>query len=172
MSCLQNFIGRINNTRVVAHATMALLSPYPLGIDNSTMNSIPLGLSRTTKKDTFDVWHRNGVAITGLLANLLCFIVLFHHTQLPMNKTPHLISLAVSDAIFLWSLPIMYRSRDIEHEPPGPRFNIKMLSYQYRKPHCGDKTVVRSSYLHNGISYTDKMASLYWIRVLAFGCVM
>ena len=26
---------------------------------------------------------------------------------------------------------------------PGPRFNIKMSSYQYRKSHCGDKTVVR-----------------------------
>ena len=34
--------------------------------------------------------------------------------------------------------------------PPGPRFNIKMQSCQYRKSHCGDKTVVRSSYLHNG----------------------
>ena len=45
----------------------------------------------------------------------------------------------------------------------GPRFNIKMSSYQYRKSHCGDKTVVRSSYLHNGISYTGKMSSLYWI---------
>ena len=43
-------------------------------------------------------------------------------------------------------------------------FNIKMLSYQYRKSHCGDKTVVRSSYLHNGISYTGKTTSLYWIR--------
>ena len=29
-----------------------------------------------------------------------------------------------------------------------------MSPYQYRKSHCGDKTVVRSSYLHNGISYT------------------
>ena len=47
---------------------------------------------------------------------------------------------------------------------PGPRFNIKMSSYQHRKSHCGDKTVVRSSYLHNGISYTGKMSSLYWIR--------
>ena len=28
----------------------------------------------------------------------------------------------------------------------GPRFNIKMSSYLYRKSHCGDKTVVRSSY--------------------------
>ena len=50
--------------------------------------------------------------------------------------------------------------------PSGPRFNIKMSSYQYRKSHCGDKTVVRSSYLHNGISYTGKMSSLYWIGAL------
>ena len=49
---------------------------------------------------------------------------------------------------------------------PGPWFNIKMSSYQYRKSHCGDKTVVRSSYLHNGITYTGKMSSLYWIAAL------
>ena len=49
----------------------------------------------------------------------------------------------------------------------GPWFNIKMLSYQYRKSHCGDKTVVRSSYLHNGISYTGKTTSLYWIGAQA-----
>ena len=29
-----------------------------------------------------------------------------------------------------------------------------MTSYQYRKSHCGDKTIWRPSYLHNGISYT------------------
>ena len=46
----------------------------------------------------------------------------------------------------------------------GLWFNIKMSSYQYGKSHCGDKTVVRPSYLHNGISYTGKMTSLYWIR--------
>ena len=40
-----------------------------------------------------------------------------------------------------------------------------MLSYQYRKSHCGDKTILRSSYLHNGISYTGKMTSLYWIKL-------
>ena len=51
---------------------------------------------------------------------------------------------------------------------PGPRFNIKMSSYQYRKSHCGDKTVVRSSYLHNVISYTGKMASLYWFSPLVY----
>ena len=45
----------------------------------------------------------------------------------------------------------------------GAWFIIKMLSYQYRKSHCGDKTIVISSYLHNGISYTGKMTSLYWI---------
>ena len=42
----------------------------------------------------------------------------------------------------------------------------KLSSYQYRKSHCGIKTVVRSSYLHNGIPYTGKMSSLYWIGAL------
>ena len=50
--------------------------------------------------------------------------------------------------------------------PSEPWFNIKMTSYQYRKSHCGDKTILRPSYLRNGISYTDKMTSLYWIRAL------
>ena len=46
-----------------------------------------------------------------------------------------------------------------------------MPSYQYRKSHCGDKTVVKSSYLHNGISYTctGKMTSLCLISPL-FPC--
>ena len=38
-----------------------------------------------------------------------------------------------------------------------------MSSYRYRKSHSGDKTVVRSSYLHNGISYNGKMSFLCWI---------
>ena len=49
---------------------------------------------------------------------------------------------------------------------PGHWFNIKMTSYQYRKSHCGDKTILRPSYLRNGISNTGKMTSLYWIRAL------
>ena len=56
-----------------------------------------------------------------------------------------------------------------EYVEPGGWINIKMPSYQYRKSHCGDKTVVRSSYLHNGISYTGKMTSLYWIGALVYG---
>ena len=56
---------------------------------------------------------------------------------------------------------------------PGGWFNIKMTSYQYRKSHCGDTTILRPFYLHNGISYTGKMSSVYWIRALAmirFAC--
>ena len=41
-----------------------------------------------------------------------------------------------------------------EWATPGPWFNIKMSSYQHRKSHCGDKTILRPSFLHNGISYT------------------
>ena len=36
-------------------------------------------------------------------------------------------------------------------QDPGQWFNIKMLSYQYRKSHCGDKTILQPSYLHNGV---------------------
>ena len=43
---------------------------------------------------------------------------------------------------------------------------MKMSSYQYRKSHCGDKTVVTSSYLHNVISYTGKITYLYWFGPL------
>ena len=52
----------------------------------------------------------------------------------------------------------------------GPWFNINMTSYQHRKSHCGDKTILRPSYLHNWIPYTGKTTSLYWIRAQV--CVM
>ena len=39
-----------------------------------------------------------------------------------------------------------------------------MLSYQYSKSYCEDKTIQRPSYLHNGISYTGKPTSLHWNR--------
>ena len=43
-----------------------------------------------------------------------------------------------------------------------------MSSYQYRKSHYGDKTILRPFYLHNGISHTGKTTSLYWIRAHIF----
>ena len=46
-----------------------------------------------------------------------------------------------------------------------------MASYQYRKSHCGDKTILRLSYLYNGISYTGKTTSLYWIGALFGTCL-
>ena len=61
-------------------------------------------------------------------------------------------------------MPYLVRPSFLLRRPPGPRFNIKMTSYQYRKSHYWDKTILRPSYLHNGISYTGKMTSLYWIR--------
>ena len=49
------------------------------------------------------------------------------------------------------------------------QINIKMSSYQYRKSHWGDKTILWPSYLHNGISYTGKTASSYWIGAQLIG---
>ena len=69
--------------------------------------------------------------------------------------------------------PISYGIRSYQETktPPMPMtpvgwFNINITSYQYEKSHCGDKTILRSSYLHNWISYTSKTTSLYWIGVL------
>ena len=49
---------------------------------------------------------------------------------------------------------------------PGSRFNIKMTSYQYRKSHWGDKAILRTSFLHNGLSCIGQATSIYWIGVL------
>ena len=32
--------------------------------------------------------------------------------------------------------------------------------------HCGDKTILRPSYIHNRISYTGRTSRLYWARAL------
>ena len=51
----------------------------------------------------------------------------------------------------------------------GNFFSLALnTAYQYKKSHYGDKIVIRSSYFHNGISYTGKISSLYWIRVQDF----
>ena len=66
----------------------------------------------------------------------------------------------------------MINTTPVDGQTSGPRFNIRMSSYQYRKSHCGDKTVVRSSYLHNGIFYAGKMTSLYFFNQGPAGTVM
>ena len=45
---------------------------------------------------------------------------------------------------------------------------MKMTCYQYRKSQCGDKTILWSSFLQTGISYTGTMTSLYWILALGY----
>ena len=55
------------------------------------------------------------------------------------------------------------RISQIRLRGPGYWINIQMPSYQHRKSHSGDKTILRTSYLHNGFPYTGKMTSLYCI---------
>ena len=53
---------------------------------------------------------------------------------------------------------------------PEPRFSIKMWSYQYRKSHCGHKTVIRLSYPDMGYPILlthwgwDKMDAIFQTR--------
>ena len=46
----------------------------------------------------------------------------------------------------------------------GHQFNVKTMSYQYRKSHCGDKILQKMVSFPNRISYTGKTSSLYWFR--------
>ena len=42
-------------------------------------------------------------------------------------------------------LPVLFCVASLAtRQSPGSQFNIKMSSYQYRKSHCGDKTIERS----------------------------
>ena len=51
-----------------------------------------------------------------------------------------------------------------EHNAGHALFNIKMMSYQLnKKSFCGDKMILWPSYHHNGVSYTGKTSSLYWM---------
>ena len=89
--------------------------------------------------------------MTTLISPFRVFIHITHKSMgeiYPFTLTP-------------WPQSVMHTRTGVR---PGPWFNIKMSSYQYRKSHCGDKTILRPSYLHNGIFYTGKKISLYWIR--------
>ena len=49
-------------------------------------------------------------------------------------------------------------------QKPGCWISAKMPPCQDRKSNYGDKTILQQSYLHNGIFYTVKKTSSYWIR--------
>ena len=102
----------------------------------------------------------------GIHARYLCLLKWF--TTYIIKPTIHLTTYSMSNP---WSMCIVITTKifvaicfPIDLGEPGPWFNIKMTSYQYRKSHCGDKTILRPSYLHNGIFFSGKMSSLYWIR--------
>ena len=83
------------------------------------------------------------------------FVIWGHSTELTVKETCINVLMVIA-----FAADDLHVAQSIARTP-GSYFNIKMSSYRYRKSHCRDKTVVRSSYLHNVISYTGKMTSLY-----------
>ena len=96
-------------------------------------------------------------SITDLSPSLISTLIgIYKHEATDIINSEHGISISPDNQI------------NISISCSGGWFNKKNMSFcQYRKSHWGDKTVVRSSYLNNGISYTGKMTCLYWIRALA-----
>ena len=124
------------------------------------------------------IWHKNSSDIADPLwgestthkasNNLWCFLCSWHEQAVEQTVQVLVIWVTLT-LIWPWWFMIAMRQASVgSHDTliSWAWFNIKMSSYQYRKSHCGEKMVIRSSYLHNGISYTGKMASLYWISLL------
>ena len=112
------------------------------------------------------IYPHKGLVMTQFCREHIGYTVIFKtifqddwKTKMEMTK--------ITITLPLFNLKINMHMTPFSHWKQGPWFNIKMSSYQYRKSHCGDKTILRSSYLHNGIPYTGKMTSLYWNRALA-----
>ena len=116
-----------------------------------------------------DAGYKNigcGRLVDGVVINLC-------HDEFIVGNKKNLIAFSMisqnSDCIGSWTLScedknlLIMQSQRQGWWCSGSWFNIKMSSYQYRISHCGDKTILRPSYLHNGISYTGKTTSLYWI---------
>ena len=116
-----------------------------------------------TKWLTFCRSHfQNTIWITIIV---LCFIFpynLLSRTQYVSNGIGNGLAPNRHQAIILTNYVIVYT----RIYASGGRLNIKMSSYQYSKSYCGDKTILRRSYLHNGISYTGKTTTLFWIGAL------
>ena len=51
----------------------------------------------------------------------------------------------------------------VSHADFGDAIQCKDVILPVSESHCGEKTILRPSYLHNGISYPGKTTSLYWI---------
>ena len=111
---------------------------------------------------------KSSVSCTGILIKVCVIQVLSYTAERFITSWPWAMA-----KYYLWTVVLLQHDLNLIirwsvkilevyiYNLPGPWFSIKMPSYQYRKSHCGDKTILRPSYLHNGISYTGKMASLY-----------
>ena len=150
---------------LMAHITLALNDTFwhlpcfllIIGSDN--------GLSPYRRQAI--IWINAGILLIWTLgtnfSEILIEILTFSFKEMrlklsPVKWQPFCLGLNVFMAHIILGPPATYH--------PGPWFNFKISSHQYRKFRCGDNTVIRSSYLHNKIPYTGKTASLYWIRPL------
>ena len=100
----------------------------------------------------FPGWH-------DFLANapgLLCLHVFFWNTwtSVPDVWERLLNSLTHSyNSTLFNNNNMMVKTIAINSKTPAGRFNMKTSSYLYRRSHCGYKTILRQSYLRNGIPY-------------------
>ena len=122
-------------------------------------------------------WYPSSWSWTWAVTNLDA--VLSHEgTMLHSSRRPLTISIRISLFKLVAGKIQEHLQRNSRQWQQGRRMGVHSniygswcsmnISYQYRKSHRGDKTFVRTSYLHNGIYYSDKTAPLYSINLLLF----
>ena len=127
--------------------------PFVRGIHRSPVNSLHKGQWRGALMFSLIYARITGWVKTGEAGHLRCHfahydVIVMRHISQEASRGSPAYHHGQNMKYLLWA---------------GHWFNIKMSFYQYRESYCGDKAVIRSSYRHNGISYTGK-TSLYWIR--------
>ena len=124
----------------------------------SMLALLPFKVAITPRRWNDKCFHRAG-------GDLICrFCICASHFQCIVGAQQEILCLTARTTWLIWRVWPRSLRMSVPAWRPGPWFNIKMLSYQYMKSHCGDKTILRPSYLHNGISYTGKTTSLYWTK--------
>ena len=74
----------------------------------------------------------------------------------------NLLKLWTGNSNITWNVTMKVQNKD-----QGPDSIWRCHLTSMRKSHCRDETILRPSYFHNGIFYTGKAVSLYWIGAQA-----
>ena len=122
---------------------------------------IPLGLkpsrdSRATSQRDSPIWIQPLGVFRYRIGNFCGMVLILWGTALSMRPS------------WWGGLFERFQCHCLLNQGPDSIWRCYLTWCQYKNSHCGDKTVIRLSYIHHGNSYIGKTTSLYWISPQVF----